>query len=300
VLDAPEQLRARYPDAEGYVERDGVKTFWERYGDGDPTVFFLPTWSIVHSRCWKAQLAYFGRHGSAITMDPRGNGRSDRPVGVAPYHEDQFAADALAVLDAAGVERAVLVSLSRGAHRALLLAAEHPERVTAACFVSPALPLVPPPPERAEAMAGFEGRRPSDDGWNKYNRQYWERDFRDFAEFFFGEAFPEAHSTKQIEDCVGWSLDTDPATAISTERARGIATREDIEALCARVHCPALVIHGSADRLISPDGGRTLAAALGAEFVLLDGSGHNPHARIPARLNLRLREFVEAQTPKEP
>ena len=45
-----EQSRARYPDADGYVERDGVRTYWELYGEGDRTLLLLPTWSIVHSR----------------------------------------------------------------------------------------------------------------------------------------------------------------------------------------------------------------------------------------------------------
>src|SRR5438270_762983 len=58
---AHEQSRARYPDEEGYVERDGVRVFWERYGDGDPTVLLLPTWTLVHSRVWKAQIAYLER-----------------------------------------------------------------------------------------------------------------------------------------------------------------------------------------------------------------------------------------------
>ena len=79
ALPGREQTRARYPDETGYVERDGVSVFWERYGDGEPTVLFLPTWSIIHSRCWKAQIPYFARHFRALTFDGRGNGRSDRP-----------------------------------------------------------------------------------------------------------------------------------------------------------------------------------------------------------------------------
>ena len=47
---AREQSRARYPDSEGYVERDGVRLFYEVYGEGEPTVLLLPTWSIIHSR----------------------------------------------------------------------------------------------------------------------------------------------------------------------------------------------------------------------------------------------------------
>ena len=66
-----EQSRARYPDRSGYIERDGVRVFWERYGDGDPTVLFLPTWSIIHSRGWKAQIPYFARHARVLTFDGR-------------------------------------------------------------------------------------------------------------------------------------------------------------------------------------------------------------------------------------
>ena len=42
-----EQTRARYPDSEGYVERDGVRVHYEVFGSGEPTVLLLPTWSIV-------------------------------------------------------------------------------------------------------------------------------------------------------------------------------------------------------------------------------------------------------------
>jgi hypothetical protein len=50
-------MRACQPTKDGYAEREGVKVFYEVFGDGDPTVLLLPTWSIVHSRHWKAQAA---------------------------------------------------------------------------------------------------------------------------------------------------------------------------------------------------------------------------------------------------
>src|ERR687890_457218 len=90
-----EQSRARYPDSEGFIERDGVRVFWESYGEGDKTILFLPTWTLVHSRVWKAQIAYFARHFRVITFDPRGNGRTDRPTEVSAYDESEFAQDAV-------------------------------------------------------------------------------------------------------------------------------------------------------------------------------------------------------------
>jgi hypothetical protein len=118
-----EQTRARYPDDSGIVEREGVRVFYEVYGEGEPTILLLPTWSIVHSRCWKMQIPYLARHCRVLTFDARGNGRSDRPEDPDAYAEAEFAADALAVLDVTETSRAVVVGWSMGAQRALLLAA---------------------------------------------------------------------------------------------------------------------------------------------------------------------------------
>src|SRR3712207_9014318 len=57
--------------------------------------------------------SYLSRHFRVVTFDGRGNGRSDRPEGAAAYRNEEYAADALAVLDATGTERAVVVGLSR-------------------------------------------------------------------------------------------------------------------------------------------------------------------------------------------
>ena len=51
-------MRAREPDADGLVHLDGVKLHWEVFGDGEPTLLLLPTWTVIHSRFWKAQVPY--------------------------------------------------------------------------------------------------------------------------------------------------------------------------------------------------------------------------------------------------
>src|SRR6266567_4721410 len=136
-------MRARQPDRHGFTVREGVRLHWEVYGEGDRTVFLLPTWSIIHSRHWKFQIADLARHRRVLVMDGRGNGLSDRPIDPGAYTPEQFAADALAVMDDTQTEIAALVSLSNGARWALLLAAEHPERVSSVVFIGASAPLPP-------------------------------------------------------------------------------------------------------------------------------------------------------------
>ncbi|MDQ5814965.1 MAG: alpha/beta fold hydrolase, partial [Actinomycetota bacterium] len=285
-------MRARYPDADGYIDRAGIKIFYEVYGDGGPTILLLPTWSIIPSRHWKAQIPFLARHHRVVTFDPRGNGRSDRPKDPLAYDESEFAADAIAVMDETGTEKAMLVSLSKGALRALVLAAEHPDRVEGALFVAPAVPLAPPSPKRAGGKEGFWTELDSHEGWAKYNAHYWVTNYRDFLEFFFSQMFTEPHSTKQIEDCVGWGLETTGEDLVIGERAPRF-TRDRCVDLCARVRCPVLVIHGSDDAIIPHQRGEALAEATGGTLVTLEGAGHGPHARDPVKMNLLIKEFVD-------
>ena len=287
---APEQSRARYPDHEGYIERDGVRIFYEVYGAGEPTVLLLPTWSIVHSRFWKAQIAYLARHCRVITFDGRGNGRSDRPPGAAAYHPDEFALDTLAVMNATATATASLVALSCGARWATILAAEHPERVEKAVFIGPALALAPSHPER-EAHA-FDEPLDTEEEWAKYNSHYWRKDYRDFLEFFLEKCCNEPHSSKQIEDGVAWALDTDPEVLADTTRGLGLATREPIRDTCTRITCPTLVIHGDLDLIRPHAQGQALSEATHGELVTLKDAGHMPTGRDPVKVNLLLRDFL--------
>jgi pimeloyl-ACP methyl ester carboxylesterase/predicted glycosyltransferase len=282
----PEQTRARYPDETGYLDRDGVRIYYEVYGSGAPTVFLLPTWSIVNSRHWKMQIPYLARHCRVVTFDGRGNGRSDRPA--AGYAESEFAADALAVLDATATDRAVLVALSLGAQRGLLLAAEHPERVTGAVFIGPSLPFGGP--ADGGAAEAWNTELDSYEDWDKYNRHYWLQDYRGFLEFFFAQMFTEPHSTKAAEDCVGWGLETTPETLVAAEA--GGLDEQAVRELYGRVRCPVLVIQGTEDQITGQRGALALAEATEADLVLLEGSGHGPHVRDPVKVNLLLREFA--------
>jgi pimeloyl-ACP methyl ester carboxylesterase len=290
VTTEREQTRARYPDEEGYVERDGVRVFYEVYGAGEPTVLLLPTWSIVHSRQWKMQIPYLARHFRVLTFDGRGNGKSDRPAEPGAYDEREFAADAIAVMDATDTEQAVIVGFSMGGQRGLLLAAEHPERVAAAAFIGPSFPGGGEP-LRERWEYDFDREYDTDEGWARFNRHFWLRDYPAFLDFFMSRIFTEPHSTKPIEDMVGWALETDVETLIATVEARDL-TPEEARALAARVGCPVLVVHGTDDAVVSASRGIAMAEQTCGELVTLEGSGHAPHVRDPVKVNVLLREFV--------
>jgi pimeloyl-ACP methyl ester carboxylesterase/predicted glycosyltransferase len=289
LLSAPEQTRARYPDEEGYAERDGVRVFWERYGEGEPTILLPPTWEIVHSRFWKGQIPYLARHTRVVTFDPRGNGRSDRPGDFDAYRRREFAADALAVLDAAGVDRAVVVTWC-DMGESLILAAEHPERVAGLVFIGPSLRL----DEADHGEYPFDAEPGTDEGWAKETRGYWLRDWPGYLEFFFAMCLTEPHSTKQIEDCVGWARDTDRETILAGFRGweTKIIDPAEVAALCPRVRCPVLVIHGTEDAQVDASVGADLAGELGGRLVLLEGAGHAPQGRDPVKVNTLVAEFA--------
>jgi hypothetical protein len=129
------------------------------------------------------------------------------------------------------------------------------------------------------------------EGWAKYNRHYWLRDYRGFLQFFFSQMFTEPHSTKPREDCVGWGLDTTAETLIAAEFADEL-DEQTTRGLCRRIRCPVLVIQGTADAITGKGCGIALAEATGGQLALLEGAGHRQHVRDPVKVNLLLRDFA--------
>ena len=290
------------------VEREGQRLFYEVYGDGDETVFMVPTWSLVHSRHWKMQIPYFARHFRVLTMDGLGNGRSDRCRDRERYAPSEFARDCLAVMDASGTQRAVMFCLSRGAQFVLELARLAPERVAGAAFIGSMFPYTPSHwsvllHPRVAPLFGKPGLVYR--WWGRMNAVHWTQDYEGFVEWFISRCLPEPHSTKWIEDGIGWALDTDPETLIATARGEWLRDRRTLRALAENLDCPVLVIHGDRDRITPFRDGRALARLARGKLELVKGAGHFPHAREPVQVNLALRDFCEdalgrRRTPRDP
>jgi pimeloyl-ACP methyl ester carboxylesterase len=288
-------MRARYPDIEDFVERDGVKVGYEVSGEGDPAIVFVPIDAIVQSQAWKAQVPYFARRHKVVTIDPRGNGRSDRPTDPAAYNDVEFVADTIAVMDAVGIERAVLVGICASAWRALLTASMHPDRVTAVVSVGTNAPYLTPPHDHGPI--DFEAELDVYEGWQKSNRHYWLANWRGFAEFFFGQLLVEPHSSKQLEDTVGWAVDIGAQTMlVHGERTLATSSKEETEEILRKVRCPVLTIHGDHDHCQPIARSELVAEITGGEFVALGGAGHLPMAREPVFVNRTMRDFIDRVT----
>jgi pimeloyl-ACP methyl ester carboxylesterase/predicted glycosyltransferase len=291
-----EQSRARYPDSEGFVERDGMQIFYEVYGEGEETLFLLPTWSLVHSRFWKMQIPYFARHFRVLTMDGLGNGRSDRCLDPQRYGSEEFARDCLAVMDATDTDRAVAASWSRGAQFQLEMSRLAPERFAGAAFIGPMFPYTPSHWSilaNPRTLPMFRRPAPAYRWWARMNANHWRQDYPEFAEWFISRCLPEPHSTKAIEDGVGWALDTDPETLIATAEGGVHHRRRVLRGLAKDIDCPVLVIHGDRDKINPPRDGRALARLSGGRLEVVKGAGHFPHGRKPVQVNHALRDFSE-------
>jgi pimeloyl-ACP methyl ester carboxylesterase/predicted glycosyltransferase len=267
-------MRAREPHEQGHVVRAGVRIFWERFGEHGPWVLFVPTWHIVHSRSWKMTVAYLSRRFRVLTLDPRGNGLSDRPAH--GYRIEDHAADALAALDHHGAESAAVISASQGANPALWLALQHPGRV-----------------ERLVLIGEAVGRRVPEE-----RLEFMRRDCERFIAGFFSAAFNEPHSSKPIEDTIRWARETTP------EILANAAAEFDPELIRPRlsdVRCPTLLIHGSEDLIVPLEEGRAVAEAIpDAELLVVQGGGHRPDIRDPALINRALDRFLgDGARPRE-
>jgi len=290
-------MRARYPDIEDFIERDGIKVGYEVFGAGLPAIVFTPIDGIVESRAWKAQVPYLARNHLVVTIDPRGNGRSDRPTEASSFNNHEFVADTIAVMDAIGIEKAVLVGLCSSGWRSILTAVQHPDRVAGIVSIATWAPFLTQPFDyRAET--DFDAELEVYEGWQKSNRHYWLRDWPGYAEFFFGELLSEPHSTKQLEDCIEWAMGIGPETMILHDSAwPGSDSAEQTEAIIRQVDCPVLAIHGLADRCQPLARSERLAELTGGRLVTLEGVGHLPQVREPVIVNHLIRDFVRSIAP---
>ena len=114
------------PAAGGYFQHDGVKLYYEVYGDGPPLLLIHGNGANIWSM--KNQIAFFSEHYRVIAMDSRDHGRSDNATG--PLTFEAMTDDLAALLDHLHTGPVLVLGWSDGGIEALLLGLRHPDKVT--------------------------------------------------------------------------------------------------------------------------------------------------------------------------
>lgn len=273
------------------AKANGIELAWESFGDtnGDVVLLIagLGTQMIRWTAPFCAELVALGYR--VVRFDNRDAGCSThlgacpavdfgalatalqaghRPE--VPYTLDDMAADAIGLLDALGIGQAHIVGRSMGGMIAQIMASEHGSRVLSLTSImsstgNPALPqaapdamamMMQPMPDPSSDRAGFLSRSSA------------------FARRIAGTGYPfdeEAHRALVLEEL---SRAYDPAG--TARQIAAIAVSGDRRARLSSVTAPTLVVHGNDDPLFLPACGRdTAASILDAEFLLIDGMGHD-------------------------
>ena len=254
-----------------YVYRPGAKIFCQATGSGSRDLFLCPQCQpVTYSRQWKSQIPYLSRYFRVVTMDHRGNGRSDRPA--TGYDLDTRYRDLVAVLDEAVRPPFTFVATACAGMIAFRYVVEHPDRVSRLILVAGQYAeSVPQPFEERVARV----IRNDFDGWR---------------ERLFRRVFQEPHSLKGIEDCMAWAGETTADVLVESLRAIDGASVLD---LLPRVSVPTLVLHGTRDKIVPYSHAQKLVAAIpGARLVSFEGGGHGLHGRDAVKVNRLVRDFA--------
>jgi len=245
------------------VTRDGTElVYWTWPGAGSPTLLLHGIGN--YGRYWDLFADGVGGRLRLVAPDARGHGESGRPAdGYAPA---DFAADALAVLDAIGIARAVVVGHSMGGLHAINLAARHPERVRALVIVDASPDPMPAGAERAQRLLTGRPARFRD---RAEARAYLERTSPGYVSAVYENRLAFAFREENGE--LVWR--SDPA---ALERImRGRTPAEDRWGALARIDCPTLVVRGTRSNVLSEEVANEMVRALSNGRLMELDAGHN-------------------------
>lgn len=253
----------------------GVRIAWERRGTGEPLLLIH---GLGYARWgWEPVVDALGEAHEVVLFDNRGIGGSDAPAG--PYSVPDMAGDALAVLDAAGVERAHVLGTSLGGMIALQLVLDHPDRVdklVLAC-TTPGGTKAAPMPERTQRLLAEAQTLPA------------EVALRRFVENAFGPD-PDAAQIERIMRHRIATAQSPPAWA--AQASAGAAF--DVWARLPEIRARTLVLTGEEDAVVDPRNSELLAARIpAARLEVFAGGGHLFFWEQPDRFVGAVREFLE-------
>ncbi len=264
-----------------YARSGEIHIAYQVVGDGPIDLLFVPSWISQVEHYWEEPVVarYFNRMASfsrLVMFDRRGSGLSD-PVLTPPTLEEQMD-DLVAVMDAAGSERAAVFAQLEGGAMAAMFAATHPER-TRALILYEAMPRMSWAPDYDWPLRSEEREAYVRNGaWGDGSR-------------ILGIAPHSAENDRlrrwfaKLE-----RLAASPGTAARLMRWNG---EIDVRAVLPSIQAPTLVLHRAGDRFIDIRHSRYLAEHIpGARYLELPGSDALSFGPESERLLDEVEQFV--------
>ena len=247
------------------LDRNGVAIHYEDRGTGRPVL--LSHGFAATCRMWDAQVTALSARHRLIPWDMRGHGDSDAPPGPACYSHALATDDMAAVLDACGVERAVLIGLSLGGFLSLLFHTRWPARVDA-------LVLLDTGPGYRSSTAR--------EAWNRYAEEQ--------AQML--ETKGPAGLRQSSEVRAEWHR----TLAGLSPAARGMLVQTDATVIdsLGSIAVPTLLVAGADDTDFLPGMAYMAAKIPGARCEIVAGAGHGVNVDQPERVNALLGAFLDA------
>jgi 3-oxoadipate enol-lactonase len=260
-----------------FAENNGVKIYWEEEGSGDPILLVMGLgWP---SYMWYRTKPLLVKRYRTITLDNRGAGRSDVPVG--PYPIALMASDAAAVLDAAGVESAHLYGVSMGGMIAQEFALQYPKRVKSLIL-------------GCTAAGGPESKRAEPEVLEVLTRQGMtsEEAARAINPYIYDKGTLQSRIEEDMKIRLQWTAPSEGYLA----QLQGIILWEAYSRI-AKIAAPTLVVHGETDQLVPAENGRLIAQRIsGSKLVMIPQASHIFSTDQPDAAHKQVLEFLSAQT----
>jgi pimeloyl-ACP methyl ester carboxylesterase len=264
---------------------DGVELHYQESGRGLP-VLFVHEFAGDH-RSWAPQVAHFGESRRCITYSARGYPPSDVPAELSAYSQAQAVEDAVAVLDAAGVQVADVVGLSMGGFATLHLVLTHPDRVRSAVI----------------AGVGYGSQPEKQEQFRKESNAIADR-FESLGSAKVAETYAvgPARVQLQVKNPAAWRefatalAQHDPTGAALT--MRGVqATRPSLYALrdeLLAVRTPVLILSGDEDEGSLEPSLMLKRTIPTSGLAILPRTGHTANLEDPDAFNTAVGSFLAA------
>jgi 3-oxoadipate enol-lactonase len=260
------------------IAGDGTRIHYEVTGLTKRAPVLLVQGLGGEKNSWNLQRAALALRHRTIAFDNRGAGRSDKPDG--KYNLEEMADDAIAVLDAAGIETAHIVGLSMGGAISQIIALKHPNRVRSLTLVATAC---------------------RNHAWREELLQSWATTAENEGMTAVGKEAARwmigPRSFRRVLPALGWMGPLqlfNPANAFVSQ-VKAILSTDDgaLNTELANISCPTMVVVGNQD-VLTPRGDAEEIASLipTAELVVISGGAHGLHIEHASTFNRILLEFL--------